>query len=272
MAYNSMNTQKNKPLHLTFSYDTGADVPPPHYHQYKLELKESNNGLFASYQVAYLHREDLTEEEIIEEGFTLDDDWSAEEELPQIWLQALKDQLTDFPIDQPFVNGKASSVNLQVTDLGGNSNYTGEVSTLDEWVYFLQELVQAILETGNQEMPFVLNYIEVENKHIHKEIELEASFEHRKITVSSRKADKVKRSKAVEWERLPEIMQQVYLPEYDYDKAIAELPKRSGTYLSTGEGLWFEWGKSLTEPKGETSSLLRLKSMIKQLAAKEENL
>lgn len=224
-------------------------------------------GLRVKYEIAYLHRDELSEEEIFDEGFTLNDDWAVEESLPAVWSQALNEQLRHHPLRQRTNGAEGPSLEVQVK---GEAEFTGYLAEPEPWSYFLQELIQALLEASGQEMPFKLHYLEVENKEVHKEVELEASFVERSISVRTSKAGKPKREKNIAWDRLSEIMQLVFVPDYDYEKAIGHWPKRSGTYLNTGEGLWFEWGKSLTEPKGESSSLLRLKSLIKQLAAKDE--
>ena len=265
----SIGVMSNSSLNLKFQFDAGPNIPPPHYYQYSLQLKPTAEGLAVDYSVQYLHREDLTEEEIYGEGFTLNDDWSVQEVLPEVWQRALEQQLAQYPLNFRSGPDKELSSSLKVAQ-ADKTAYSGEVGNQEAWTYFLQELIQAVLEVNGQEMPFQLEYLEVENKDIHRRIEVEASFAHRSVKVISQKANKPERSKTIEWNTLPRIMQHVFAPDYNYDTALSEMPKRSGTYINTGEGLWFEWGKSLTEPKGESTSLLRLKSMLKQLGAKED--
>src|SRR5688572_9901646 len=88
-----MTPSKNTFTGLVLEYDSGI-VPPPYSHVFRLMLDWSNGDLDVVLDLHYTDREDLTNEEILDEGFTLNDDYSYKGTLNTVWIKPLQ-QLFD---------------------------------------------------------------------------------------------------------------------------------------------------------------------------------
>ena len=60
---------------ITFEYNTGS-IPAPFCHKYKIVIsKNSPEQYLVDLNLEYYGRDEITEEEIFDEGFTLDDNY-----------------------------------------------------------------------------------------------------------------------------------------------------------------------------------------------------
>ena len=254
---------------LDIFFDAGENVPPPFHYAYHLELTLREDKLDAAFDLKYLHREDLTEEEIIEEGFTPDDDWSWKGSLPKLWLLTLKDQLQKslWPNKPKEAQEGEALLEIQLLNKAGEELFSGRPADVQSWEYFLQEMMQAVFEVAKKEAPLNLHYKEVNHLNQSIEIWVAASFAERQANARQQGMEGPA-VKEISWVELKKLLKTVYMPEYDYDSARDEEPKKMGRFLSTGEGLWFTFGESLLEPSANTNSLERLQETFKGLFAK----
>lgn len=253
-------------IHITF--DAGSLVPAPYHYAYTLDIQLPQAE--ASYKIEYLHREELTEEEIFDEGFTLDDDWKWEGKITTAWQQALNEQISKHSWPKKPQRPKAEEGKLNIRLFGQNADllFEGLPADLDSWEYFMQELVQAIYEIAQREAPFQLVFKEIGAGNAQHQIFLEASFAQRTITARQQQDDAEEEFAQPDWKELKGLMKSIYVPDYDYEKASVQEPKKRGKYLATGEGLWFKFGESLTEPDTRSNSLDRLEKELKNLFEK----
>jgi hypothetical protein len=251
---------------LDVFFDAGENVPPPFHSAYHLELSLKPDALLVHFDLRYLHREELSEEEILDEGFTLQDDWSWEGALPKVWRDALEEQLRKslWPNKPKEPQEGEPILELQLLSQAGEVLFSGTPADVPMWEYFLQELIQAAYEVAEKEAPLQLHYKEILPSKKQINIWLSASFARREATAWQEGLEREK-EKAIDWQVLKKVMKTVYLPEYHYDDATDGEPKKAGKYLETGDGIWYEFGKSLKEAGATTSSLARLEAALKEL-------
>lgn len=259
----NIDSQEVKKLEIVF--DAGGLVPPPFHYAYRLIVEPDTAAV--QYEIQYLHREDLTEEEITDEGFTLDDDWKWEGTLPPTWVKALREQIDkqSWPKKPEQPGQEEPILDMRLLDERGRPLFEGKPADQASWEYFLQEVIQAIYEIAEREAPFQLMYKEIGPGNAEQEIFLEASFASRTVTARKLSSTGTEETAAPEWKTLKGLMKTVYVPEFDYDKAKVEEPSKKGKYLYTGDGLWFKFGESLLEPDKKTNSLPRLEECLKKL-------
>lgn len=224
---------------LQIQYQTSDLVPPPYAHSIELELRwEDNAPIQAHFHLTYLGREELSQEELEEEGFTGQDDIEQQVFLPEIW----------FPEVQRMAKSKES---LPKTVLEEQEDYW-EIRINDQagfypaqpafWANFLQEIQQAILEVGGLEHPLHIELSRGEQGHFH----LLASFARRALWHEHPDGATF----PLPWNKLNALLREVYSGEFIYEEAVQALPKRTGLFLSLGDGWWFEVGKSyLNSPR-----------------------
>lgn len=251
-------------------FDAGHLVPPPFYHTYKFRVNLAEEDTPASYAIRYLHRNELTEAEILDEGFTLDDDWEWKGKLPQGWRNVLLEQIKkqSWPTKaEKLAEGEAG---LLISLLGDDDKvlFEGKPADIASWEYFLQELIQVTYEIAQKEAPFELVYREIKKGNETYEIKLKAFFTERIIQAQELENGQELNSIQPDWKLLKNLMKAIYIPDYDYGNAREQEPKKRGKYIFTGEGLWFKFGDSLTEPDKKSNSLERLENSLKGLFGK----
>lgn len=92
---------------LVLRFQTSALVPAPYAHAIELSINIKDESLAYVFEMEYLDRSQLSEEEIYEEGFTMEDDYKLEGELPKVWANELK-ALIEKPKRHFLTNWKTS--------------------------------------------------------------------------------------------------------------------------------------------------------------------
>ncbi len=265
-AYNfyfcSMTKQK-KPFDsaiissVEISYFT-PDLPPPYAYNYLLTAAIDKEGLKVKFRLEYIDREELEEEEILAEGFTLDDDFSFEGNLPVVWKNELLTQLDK----TSFLKGNPEQYPIHLKLKTAGETYEGYPSDYNNWEYFLQELVQGIFEAGMKERPLELYFRSIDHKRQQEAITLKASFLSRTAVRSTENSGKTTDS-TISFKELKKILKAVYMPDYIQEKAQTKSPEKPGKYINPGDGLWYEFGKSLLNPDPAFDSLGKAESLLR---------
>lgn len=223
---------------LQLRYQTAAIMPGPFAHFYTLTLSPAaQNTLQTAISIDYPDREELDEEDIIGEGFTLDDnfDWSGR--LPQTWLdrvtaQVKKTRLMPFHEDDLGENDDFFELTLETAE---EKTSQGQPADRDSWQYLAQELIQATYEAAGREHPFALTYLDL-TQVSNTELRLTASFEKRTLTVETSAGTQ---PRPLPWDELQRIMSQVYSADYNPEEAILVRPKQDGRFLNLGNEEWY---------------------------------
>lgn len=262
-----MNIDPQEVRSIQVYFDAGHLVPPPYYYTYRLQVNFAEEDTPASYAIRYLQREELTEDEILDEGFTLDDDWEWKGKLPGNWRNALLEQIKKQSWPTKAEKLAEGDAGLQISLLGEGDKvlFDGKPADIASWEYFLQELIQATYEIAQKEAPFELVYREIKKGNEIYEIRLKASFAERSMQAQELEDGQEVNNIQPDWKLLKNLMKTIYIPDYDYENAREQEPKKRGQYIFTGEGLWFKFGDSLTEPDKKSNSLERLENSLKGL-------
>lgn len=125
---------------FVLEYATGS-IPPPFNHAYRIEGTVQGDELDLSYELTYRYREGMSDEELVEDGYSSTDDleWSTTltGEERQAWLDAAAgaDPRTDAEAPPPG----ADSIEITV-DFADESQRAGQPSNRGE----LEELASAL--------------------------------------------------------------------------------------------------------------------------------
>ncbi len=236
-------------MFLEIFSQTPPEVPPPYAHAYKISLSKSNSKenkniveLKVNFEIEYIFRDGLSNEEILAEGFSENDDYRWEGVLPTVWLTEIEDFLVKTSYQHEILN----DLYLKIND----DKKTPE--NLEEWQYFVQELVQAIYEKAAHSLPLLIRLRTVEtgknaDKNAPKNgitLALEPSFVERKVIASLKKNKEKHQVIPISWEHFGLTLQKIYQLEYIEDKAREEEPQKNGFFIDNGQGFWYEEGKS----------------------------
>jgi hypothetical protein len=230
---------------LVLRYQTSALIPAPFAHAIEMHFSRSADVLNYKFDLEYLDREQLTEEEILEEGFTLEDNLTLEGKLPKAWLENLDNLLSKTEKTYP----QELEDNQEFWDIEiETENFYPKNSK--KWKEFIEELQQAVVEQNKLESSLKIEVVRIDNDS-RTNYTISGYFETRTLTIES---NSVKVN--LPWSKLNALLRDFYSAEFDYDKAAEKIPNKTGMYLNFGEQYWFELGKSfLTKPSKITSWL-----------------
>ena len=245
---------------ILVKFQTAGIMPAPYSYFYTVALRPGVQGMGVELTLRYLDRDELDEESILDEGFTLDDDYAWHGTLPTVWQQELSrmihpDELTprhNYTENDNFIE-------VVLTDPAGQSE-SWFPKDEEAWNYFQHELLQAIYEASDKENPFIAEYMEVDGRN-ELRISLLATFEDRVLTMKLDAADPV----ALPWTRTREIMETIFRADFIAEYAQEKNPSQNGTYLSIGDGLWYKFGDSLVEPAPKAKVLPQIIALFDQL-------
>lgn len=257
-----MSLVKHQIKLLDIHYQT-LSAPPPFSHHYQISLGLSAEQPQVGFTISYSGREKLSEEEILEEGFTLEDDYQWQGELPKSWKFAIIDELRKSKslFDAPKPHAQAV-LQLDITYENGEQQ-SGIPNNPENWEYFAQEMVQAIYEISQKELPLEIIYLEI-GKHGTESIGINPSFSARRVRVERHQAAG-SHKKEYDWSQLKPLLEVIYLPDYDAEQGSEKKPGKPGSYISPGDGLWYELGKAVTNPGGKKDVVGEMQQRIRQL-------
>lgn len=227
-------------------YETAPHIPPPYCYYYQIKGQEEAAGLRINFQWVYHQREELSTEEIEDEGFTGQDDYNWNGLLDQVWFREF-DRLVS--ASRPTAHPDEEEAYLFITATEpGRVLFDGSPRNMTEWEYFLQELIQGIYETSGKEAPLHIRFkkISPDGSSVTHTITLE--FGHRKLTLATTPSQGQPLVRERDWDKSREVLQAIYTLDYHPEEASEKEPSTPGVYLDTGEGTWYELGKGANNP------------------------
>ncbi len=225
-------------FHIRFQ--SAGMIPAPYTHFYELTARTYGSALQIDFSITYTDREELDEEDIIGEGFTLTDDVSWSGQLGAAWLPVV-DKLVSTTKLGPFDETKLDEDDdfLEVTiDTGFDDPEVGTPMDAETFQYTVQELIQAIYEASGKEKPFELSYLSFQRSG-DSEVHIQAHFATRTVRLITVK-DGQEKSHSMPWGQLRSVMSRVFAHDYIPGEGSAKPPKRDGHYLDVGGDEWHD--------------------------------
>ena len=214
---------------MRIQFQTNSFTPPPYAYAIELEAAEAMDGLHVKFLLTYLDRDQLEEEEILEEGFSLNDDLQWSGILPAVWSERLRKTEQKLTLTEKVELEEEE--NYWHVETGKENGYPEEE---EELLAFLQEIQQAILEADQLEAPLHITVIRLDRDE-KKEYHFEGSFVHQKYAYNG---------KTQAWEELNHFLKDIYSGDFRPDQALQKTPVKNGLFINLGDGLWYELGKS----------------------------
>jgi hypothetical protein len=241
---------------LEIEYDSGV-IPPPYSHIFKLKIGFGKNFLDTNLELYYTDREELSEEEIFDEGFSLNDDYQFQGEIPKVWEQPLKTLYAKSKWSNNKLDGEGG-ISILAKDIHGKISRTIPLNQSD-WQFFAQDYIQSIYELNKKEAPLTVNYF-IQKPEQTIDISITVKFSIRKVEVVVNG-----KSKEMEWEKAKELLGFVFLPDYDYDQAREQKPNQPGEYIDCGDGFWHNMQKGVFNIDDSFDAVSRIKSGFRKL-------
>ncbi|CAG4998269.1 hypothetical protein DYBT9275_01966 [Dyadobacter sp. CECT 9275] len=255
-----MNKEILIPGYYIIRFQTAPAIPAPfsHYDTLKLDITSATE-LHVDFAISYLDRDELTEEEILDEGFTMDDDFKWKGAFSPIWIKEFEKIFTSSKIIRQREEKEYEDfVEIELQE--EEKRVTVYPVDRERWAYFIQEFMQAILEIAGREKPFELTYLQIGDNPV--QLDLKASFADKSFVISKNSG----RPAQLDWQQLQKILDTVYKAEFIPDEAATSKPKKDGKYISAGDGLWYQLGVAVVEVSGKSKDLPKIESLFNNLA------
>lgn len=236
---------------------TTQNQPAPYAYTQVFGLSVQGHSLTVSFEMKYLDRDELSADEIYDEGFTEQDDYTWTGQLGGTWVDEYlkvieRTTYRKSPAkDQPLVIG---------INQNNHSEPAQYPSEYEMWEYFTQELAQAVFEASGRELPLKIRFKTI-SKSGETEYAVEGYFAQR--TAKVRRLDG---EIELPWHKLKSIIKTVFMPDYLPELAVDREPKKRGTFISMEDGVWYKVGYAVLEPSKKSSTLIRLEELIAELS------
>ncbi|GAA4436491.1 hypothetical protein GCM10023091_14400 [Ravibacter arvi] len=230
---------------------TNPTIPPPYAHTCRIVVDENPAYLVLSYKLRYTERDELTEDEILDEGFSMDDDFSWSGKLNKVWKEQFESILKSTRLNTQLSSSSDYAIEIRTKE--GDSEEKGYVSKREtqRWVYFIQEIKQAIFESEKIEVPLAIEYRRIENKRETKVL-LNGVFLDRSFTirVDDRPVEQL------DWSILQHTIDLIFNEtEIDYEEQLNGRPVQDGHYLQLPGLGWFQLEVGITARYDDISIL-----------------
>lgn len=220
------------PENLLIEYYT-PDLSAPHAYSIRLKVENETNKLKTDFVLNFLDRDTCTEYEILQEGYTGNDDLKWHGSLNLSWLETLKEITENINL-----SSEESNNNIYISISDDENLIKNGYTHNKEIEYFLQEMHQAILEAAQQELPLTIHVKEINSQNIDIDITCIASFLERKaVFILDSESKPVE--KEMDWTKLKQFLEIIYSCEFDPDLAIENLSGQEGLFIEIGDDIWY---------------------------------
>jgi hypothetical protein len=231
---------------LSIYYSTPFDVPAPFCYEVSIEFSDTNQLQF---EMIYTNREDLSEDEILNEGFTENDNFKWSGNLNSIWKNQVKELFEKS-------DKRASLIEQEIILKAGAEEFAPK--NYKEWNFLIQDLIQAVFETSGKEQPWQLDLEIIKNG--------KKKTQQMKVHFASREVDFAFGSNIkMDWAHSKKFMELIYLGEFDESKANTQKTDKEGVYLCFDKITWYKLGFAITNPHGNKSYLGKLGAELEGL-------
>jgi hypothetical protein len=239
------------PRHYQIHFQSPADVSPPHAYHAMIRLEEiQNSDLVVRFSQEFVDREGIPEDEIVAEGFTLEDDFTWEGNLPRFWME-MADKLVK------NTSWKAATQTQVLLQDPGSEDWLSPVDS-KRWITFAEELIQACLEQGGKELPMELTLGKLEKNNFFEKIRLEWSFAKREVLGQLESGTKASFS-LKDWEEGQDQLKAWIETEAFERGDLYQLPKSKGWYWLLNGEIWLPYKKGI---KGEVWEWVEAKANL----------
>lgn len=241
----------------TFSlkYQTAENLPAPFAHAIEINgvISQDVQHLEISFELTYLDREEFTEDELAEEGFTINDNFSWKGTLPKIWSDVVFGNLKSANV--LHIKSLEPHQEFWQVDFENKSFYPKDT---EQFKYLIEELQQAVYEKAEKESPLRLTFLKNQSGEL-IEVDVQASFVERKLEFKRNDLNNAQNeTKILPWEELNFILKNTFSGDFEGDFALKNRPSHKGLFVNAGDELWYEVGKSLLIQPNKILKIMRM--------------
>lgn len=210
-------------MKVKISYQTLL-LPPPFSFGYTLDLQIKESEMSVKFQLEYLNRDTITVEEILNEGYSENDDFEWEGVLSEVWSHEMQ-SLKTIPLTETS-NHESIWMHFQIED---KEKKSGLAKNIELWDFRIQELIQAIYEKAQIELPLNVKLIHHSNGQNH-DFEIQGQFEKLEAKING---------EIISWRKMQEAMSSIFTADINQDGV--KKPLENGLWIySDDDKLYFK--------------------------------
>ena len=216
-------------------YYSNVNTPPPYLYELNVNFTVFDDKVQIEYLKTFLDRAQLSEEELEDEGFTLNDDSQIESELKGEWVNYFK-SLANHKDWSKTDNSEEDFNNnfISMTTLGGEAQFL----MLNGIEYHLEELLQALVESLEIEAPLSILIRKNEAQKI-VDTELYWSFKDRIFEIR-----KTTGTQSSDWEEGRRLLSLFYETDLSEQPVFKKQVPLNVTCINPGDGIWYQTPKT----------------------------
>jgi hypothetical protein len=244
-------------------FETSDNTPPPYSYAYILkgEIKEN---LHLHYQIQYTHREDLSLEEIVGEGFSPNDDLDLDGTVSKDWAEQVNLLLKKTKPSKYIESAHLNFFEIILKDKEGKEEKIFPHNQ-EEWEYLCEELSQALLEERQVERPLQIHLKKISPLES-IDYQLTVQFSKRKVLFKSKPKKGKNKESSMTWEEGKKFLELIFKPDYLTEEAQAHEPTKNGFYINLGDELWYQKGKTVVNRSNKNDLLGKIEKKLVELS------
>ncbi len=245
-----------------FIFETPENLPPPFSHTYRLQ-GDLNQSFLLDYEVFYTGREQLSDEEITDEGFTINDNVGHQGEMPTIWKNDILRLLREAMPAPEMPSEEENRLYLKIIhDTGKVQEFIPKYP--ENWERIMQEMIQGLLEIQKIELPLVLGYKKASKNNTLKIIaEIHFAKKQGKLLIYKNKNTPI--SKLIHWQTAQKLMNLTFRNEFEIEDIFRNEPKNYGFFINMGDEYWLQVNKSVFNISQKNDTLKILENFVLEL-------
>lgn len=243
-------------------YETAPALPPPFCYYYHIRAQVTSADIRVDFAWVYHQRNELTPEELEEEGFTGEDDFAWQGSIHKAWLPPMQKLLA-----ATKVATETEDDDFLELDVQGPKGvvFQGRPHNAIPWTYFLQEFIQCIYETAEKEAPLRIRYKKITATYTFF-VSLKVQFADRKVWIQHRQDTSKMHTSELGWEVAQTGLQKLFQLDFYPDNAEKREPNQKGTYVDIGENIWYALDPSVGHP---TAGIREVEQFFEQWKARK---
>ena len=243
-----------------FYYESPQDVPSPYHFEATLvfEFLETQEVAVQA-EIQYVDREDFSKEDLIAEGLMPDNQWDWKGVLPAVWKPILEKQLKNYKQGEASPKAYEPFVGLELS----NGEFMKPLAKLEQEDFFIQELLQAVFELAEREMPLDLGFQFKDENGQWMLVEGELSFSQRifRYIVNGEQST----IRTADFDAIKSLMNDLYIGEFVSEKSEEKLKNSNCFAVFPGDGFWYVAGNSWKKPNGNQQYFANLEDQLTNL-------
>ena len=118
-----------------------------------MRILPNEQSINVDLKLTYTHRDELDADEIEAEGFTDNDDYEWKGALEKVWSDELEKVLKKTQMGGSMLQDE--EFDFLTLEWETDTTKKGQPKNTEDWLYFAQELLQAIYETSEKELSLI---------------------------------------------------------------------------------------------------------------------